>query len=166
MAMALVDRGIGRQAVEIAIAVDVPDVDAFAARQHDVERLVIVGAEALFGGDQVAELSCSCSPRFSYAARVGRSKMRRPKRLAVEFHENAGALAAIVEERIEFDEIERRDEAAVGQHFHDEMRFAERRAAGHGGADARREIRIEKIDIEADVQQAVGGADRRRACRA
>src|SRR6266850_3212882 len=35
------------------------------------------------------------------------------------------------------------------------MRLAIGRAARHGGADARRYRRIEKIDIEADVQYAV-----------
>src|SRR5467141_3848975 len=35
------------------------------------------------------------------------------------------------------------------------MRLAIGRAARHGGADARRYRRIEKIDIEADVQHAV-----------
>ncbi|MEY9791490.1 hypothetical protein ABIE77_006049 [Sinorhizobium fredii] len=52
VAMALVDGRIGRQTVQIAVALDVPDEDAFAARQHDVERLVVVGAEQMFGLDQ------------------------------------------------------------------------------------------------------------------
>ncbi|EGE56146.1 hypothetical protein RHECNPAF_7500118 [Rhizobium etli CNPAF512] len=52
MAMALVDRGIGREAIKITVAVGIPDINTFAARQHNVERLVIVGAEPLFRGDQ------------------------------------------------------------------------------------------------------------------
>src|SRR5882724_1692022 len=35
------------------------------------------------------------------------------------------------------------------------MRLAIGRAAGYGGADARRYRRIEKIDVEADMQHAV-----------
>ena len=35
------------------------------------------------------------------------------------------------------------------------MRLAEGRAAGHGRADAGRDLRIEEIDVEADMQQAV-----------
>ena len=53
MAMALVDRGIGRQAVEVAVAVDVPDPDALAARQDHVERLVVVRAEPMLGRDEI-----------------------------------------------------------------------------------------------------------------
>src|ERR1700722_6002511 len=37
------------------------------------------------------------------------------------------------------------------------MRLAIGRAAGHGGADAGRQMRIQKIDVEADMQHAVAG---------
>ena len=53
VAVALVDGRIGRQAVEVALAVDVPDPDALAAGQHDVERLVVGGAVLLFQRDVV-----------------------------------------------------------------------------------------------------------------
>src|SRR3546814_17530922 len=42
VAMALVDRRIGGQAVHVAVAVDVPQPHALAARQDDVEQLVVV----------------------------------------------------------------------------------------------------------------------------
>ncbi|EGE56147.1 hypothetical protein RHECNPAF_7500119 [Rhizobium etli CNPAF512] len=76
-----------------------------------------------------------------------------------QFHQYPGALATIVEKRIELDEIERRDETAVGQHFHDQMGLAEGRAARHRRADAGGNIGIEEIEIEADMQQAVGLGD-------
>jgi hypothetical protein len=41
------------------------------------------------------------------------------------------------------------------QQLHDEVGFARGRATGHSGADARGNRRIQKIDIEADVQDAV-----------
>src|SRR5882724_10298511 len=68
-----------------------------------------------------------------------------------QFDQNAGALAAVVEEWIKFDQIERRHQAAVREHLHHQMRFAECRAAGDGGAHARRELRVEEIDIETDM---------------
>jgi hypothetical protein len=42
------------------------------------------------------------------------------------------------------------------QHFHHQMRLAEGRAARYRGAHSRRDVRIKKVDIEADMQQAVG----------
>jgi len=53
MAVALVDRRIGGEEVEVALAFDVPDPGTFAARDHDVERVVVVGAVAVLEGDQV-----------------------------------------------------------------------------------------------------------------
>ncbi len=53
VAVALVHRGIGRQAVKVAPAVQVPDPDALAARQHDVERLVVAGAVARLLGEEI-----------------------------------------------------------------------------------------------------------------
>jgi hypothetical protein len=53
MAVALVERGVGRQAVEVALALVVPDPHAAAAHQHHVERLVVVGPERGLDRDQV-----------------------------------------------------------------------------------------------------------------
>ena len=69
---------------------------------------------------------------------------------------DAGAFSPVVEERIELDQVERGDKPAVAQHLHDQMRLAEGGAAGHGGADAGRDVRIEEVDVEADMQQAAG----------
>ena len=46
--MALIHGRVSRKAIEIAIAVDIPDVDAFATGQDDVKRLVVVGTEFVF----------------------------------------------------------------------------------------------------------------------
>ena len=53
MAVALIDRRIGGEAVEITVAVDIPHPDAFAARQHDADRLVIIGAKAAFPSREI-----------------------------------------------------------------------------------------------------------------
>ena len=53
MAMALVDGGVGRKAVEVAVAVDVPNPNAAPAAQHHVERLVVMGPKAPFAVIQV-----------------------------------------------------------------------------------------------------------------
>ena len=39
--------------------------------------------------------------------------------------------------------------------LHDEVRFAEGGAAGRRGSDARRDRRIEEVDVEADMQAAI-----------
>ncbi len=53
MAVPLVQRGVGGEAVEVALAAVVPDPDALAANEDDVERLVVVRAEARLDGDQL-----------------------------------------------------------------------------------------------------------------
>ena len=57
VAVALVDGGVGRKAVEVAVAVDVPHPDAAPAAQHDVERLVVVRAEAPLAFAQADRIS-------------------------------------------------------------------------------------------------------------
>ncbi len=53
MAMALIDGRIGGQAIKVFVAVGIPQPDAPAARQHDIERLVIVRPELVLNGDIV-----------------------------------------------------------------------------------------------------------------
>ena len=55
MAVALVHRRIGGEAIEIAVALRIPHPDAFAARQNDAERLVVPGAEARFRRDEISD---------------------------------------------------------------------------------------------------------------
>src|SRR5690606_13663734 len=54
-----------------------------------------------------------------------------------EIDEELGGLAALVEERIQLDDVEARHETAVMQHFHDLVRLAEGRAPRHRRADGR-----------------------------
>ena len=51
--------------------------------------------------------------------------------------------------------------ARVGDHLHAQLRFAIGRAARHGRADAGRDLRIEEVDVEADVQVRVRHPDPR-----
>ena len=44
VAMPLIDRRIGRQTIEVAAAVNVPEPDAEATGEYDIERLVITRA--------------------------------------------------------------------------------------------------------------------------
>jgi hypothetical protein len=55
MAVALVDSRIGGEAIEIAVTFNVPHPDAFAARQNDADRLVIIGAKAGFGCEEISD---------------------------------------------------------------------------------------------------------------
>ena len=54
MAVSLIERGIGAHAVEIALAGNVPQPNAFGPLDDEIERSVVVGAVALFFGDQFA----------------------------------------------------------------------------------------------------------------
>jgi hypothetical protein len=54
MAVALVHRRICREAIEITVALRIPQPDAFAARQNDAERLVVLGAKARFHRDEIS----------------------------------------------------------------------------------------------------------------
>lgn len=47
MAMSLVDGGVGREKVEILVALDVPDMDTLSTGQRNRYGLVVVAAELL-----------------------------------------------------------------------------------------------------------------------
>jgi hypothetical protein len=66
--------------------------------------------------------------------------------------------AALVQKWIEFDNIDGSDQPGFVQQLHDQMRFAVSRAARHRRPNSRRDGRIEKIDVETDMQHAVAGA--------
>ena len=74
---------------------------------------------------------------------------------AEQFDGDTRGAAALVEERIELDNVDRAHQFRIMQQFHDQMGLAVGGAAGNGGADARCDRRIEKIDVEADMQHAV-----------
>ena len=59
-----------------------------------------------------------------------------------------GGLVAHVEGGIEFDDVERCQTTGVGDHLHAQLRFAVGRATAHGGADARRDVGVEEVDVE------------------
>src|SRR6185312_16320660 len=54
MAVALIHRGIGGEAIEVAMSLRIPNKDALAARQNDAERLVVPGAKARFPRDEIS----------------------------------------------------------------------------------------------------------------
>lgn len=51
VAVALVDGAVGREEVEVVLALGVPDVDALGARKDDGEGVVVVGGVLVLGGD-------------------------------------------------------------------------------------------------------------------
>ena len=65
--------------------------------------------------------------------------------------------ATMIEERVEFDEIERCDAAAFVEQFHDQMGFAEGCAARHRGPDSGGDGWVEKVDVETDVEHGAFG---------
>jgi hypothetical protein len=48
MAMALVNGRVGCEAIEIPVALDVPNPNAFPTAKDDAERLIVVGAKPIF----------------------------------------------------------------------------------------------------------------------
>ena len=52
MAVALVDRRVRGEAIEVSPTVDIPYPAPFSSGQHDVQRLVVVGAEPQLAGDE------------------------------------------------------------------------------------------------------------------
>ena len=56
MAVALVDGGIGGQAIEVALAFDVVDPDALGALDDDVERMIVVSSVIFFELDEILRL--------------------------------------------------------------------------------------------------------------
>ena len=81
---------------------------------------------------------------------------------ADQFDCDARGAAAFVEKRIELDDVDRSHQPRVMQQLHDQMGFAIGGAARHRGADAGCHRRIEKIDVEADMQHAVSRLARAR----
>src|SRR6266700_6280206 len=77
------------------------------------------------------------------------------KEAADQFDCRARGATALVEEWIELDDVDGANQPAIMQQFHDQMRLPIGRPAGHRGADTWREAGIEKVDIKADMQDAV-----------
>src|SRR5207249_12174854 len=55
MAVALIHRGIGGEAIEVAMALRIPNKDALAPRPNDAERFVVLGAKARFPRDEISD---------------------------------------------------------------------------------------------------------------
>src|SRR6201996_907381 len=54
MAVALVHRRIGGEAIEITVAFSIPNPDAFAARQNHSERMIILGTKARLRRNEIS----------------------------------------------------------------------------------------------------------------
>src|SRR5258707_1910371 len=73
------------------------------------------------------------------------------KEAADQFDSRARRTAPLIEERVELDDIDRSNQPGIMQHLHHQMRLSIGGAAGHCSADAGRDARIEKINVETDV---------------
>ena len=60
-----------------------------------------------------------------------------------------------VQRGIEFHDVERGEPARVRDHFHAKLRLTIGRAARHGGQHSGRNVRVEEVHVEADVQVRV-----------
>jgi len=53
--VAVIHCGIGGEAIEVAMALRIPNKDALAPRQNDAERFVVLGAKARFPRDEISD---------------------------------------------------------------------------------------------------------------
>ena len=67
-----------------------------------------------------------------------------------------GGLVAHIQGGIQFHDVQGGHSARIGDHFHAQLRLTIGQSAGHRGADAGRDFRIEEIHIEAHVQVGIG----------
>ena len=75
VAVTLVHRRVGREAVHVAVALDVPNPDALPAREHHVERFVIARAIGVFERDVILGVHgiLLVAPRPRFRQRIGQS---------------------------------------------------------------------------------------------
>ena len=187
MAMPLIDGGIGRQTVEIPVAVHIPDMHALAPADHHVDGLVVMRPKARLGLNQVGGYafihnhgSVPNSPGPLGGAgpthMVRRAELRRravddllAEKAGHKIDQQQRGFAPVVQERVEFGKVQRGREAGICQHFHDQMRLAIGCAPRHRCADRGRDRGIEEVDIQTDMKPRVapGGIfqDRRDQAR-
>src|ERR1700733_10145836 len=79
------------------------------------------------------------------------------KQAADQFDSGARGTTPLIEERVELDNIDGSNQTGIVQHLHHQMRLPIGRATGHRGANARRQMGIEKINVKTDMQHAVTG---------
>src|SRR3954447_10051991 len=80
-----------------------------------------------------------------------------PESARDELDRELGRLVLLVEDRIDLDDLERAREAGLGDELHRQVRLPVGKTAGDGGADAGRDVRLEGVNVEADVNEAGAG---------
>ena len=86
----------------------------------------------------------------------------RAERARGELDRELARLVLAVEDRVHLDELERVEAARLGDELEREVRLAVREAAAHRRADAGREHRVDRVEVEADVEEARPGEERER----
>src|SRR5919204_3402974 len=71
-----------------------------------------------------------------------------------EIHRQLGRVVAAVENGIDLDDLERAGEAGFGDDLEREVRLAKREPAAYGRPDAGRDVGIENVHVEADMDEA------------
>lgn len=96
------------------------------------------------------------SPGLSIAVRRSVEDLA-PHQRADQIDHQLGGAAPLVQERVQFDQVERGHQAAFVQKLANQMRLAEGGAAGDGGADGGRDRGVEEIHVQRHMQHAVLG---------
>ena len=79
--------------------------------------------------------------------------MRAPSALATSSTASFAGLVLAVEDRVHLDDVERVEQPGLGDELEREVRLAVGEAAAHRRADAGREHRVDRVEVEADVHE-------------
>src|SRR3954464_8206020 len=79
-----------------------------------------------------------------------------------ELDRELGRLVLLVEDRIDLHDLQRARETGLGDELHRQVRLAVGKTAAYGGADAGRDVRLEGVHVQADVDEAGAGDGRHR----
>ena len=80
-----------------------------------------------------------------------------PERARDELDGGNGGRVLAVEDRVHLDDLERAGETRLGDQLHREVRLAVGQPAAHGRPHTRRDLGVENVHIERDVDEALSG---------
>ena len=80
-----------------------------------------------------------------------------PERARDELDRRQRGRVLAVEDRVHLDDLERAREPGLGDELEREVRLAIRETAAHRRADARRDLRVERVEVERDVDEVRAG---------
>src|SRR5579884_1916731 len=80
-----------------------------------------------------------------------------PQSGTYQFNGQRGSFVFVIQQGVDLDDIHGDQPTGVADVFHDEVRLAIAEAAAYRRADARRLLRVQRVQIEAQVDGAIVG---------